>query len=325
MKINAKTFLLFTVLTISLFNCKKKTDEPAPDEEPAPVTPAPTGINTIAEVFTSNGAPTQVFTVSTGSASTITVNGVKIEIPANAFVTPSNGTITGNVEVSVRTILNKSEIILSGAGANSTSSKLVSTKGCVKMTASQNTQQLRTSSGNGTVTVGIPETAAIAPPPQKKYYASKISASDSTKVWALGTDVSNIPVVFDNATSKYYHKAALDSLKWLNVGVQYDSIGAPKTAVTASVNSSQFSKTNTAVYLSLNGSLTVGAMFEISPGIFRISNIPTGKAANIVAIAVINGQYYLAIQPVTASATTINLNLQAVTFSQIQTQLATLP
>lgn len=323
MKLKFTTILFIGALTLALTQCKKKSEEPTPVEEPVPAPVTPAGINTIAEVFTTQGAPTQTFNIASGVATTLTVNGVKIEVPANVFVTTSGGgTVSGNVDVSVRTILDKSEIILSGAGANSTSGKLVSTKGCVKITASQNTQALRLVPGGGGFGVGVTDGTAT-PSPMKEFYAAKISASDSTKVWALGTDVNNITSVFDPGLNKYVHKATLDSLKWLNVGAQFDTTGA-KTAVTVSV-ASQFNKNNSAIYLSFNGSLTVGALFEISPGIFRISNMPVGKGAHIVAVAVINGQYYSAIQPVLISSTQVALNLAATTITQIKTQLAALP
>src|SRR3954468_3135703 len=112
----------------ALTNCKKSTSAGPGDPPVHAIAPA-----TIAELFTVNGASTQVIQVSSTAAQTITVNGVKIEIPANAFLVASNGnTITGTVDLSVKTVLSKSEVILSGAGANSSSNRLVSTKGCVK-------------------------------------------------------------------------------------------------------------------------------------------------------------------------------------------------
>lgn len=70
--------------------------------------PAQTGISTVADLFATNGSPNVNFTVSATAPSTITSNGVVIEIPANAFETTSSGTVTGNVIIGVKTILNKS-------------------------------------------------------------------------------------------------------------------------------------------------------------------------------------------------------------------------
>lgn len=305
--------------------CKKKTaDEPAV-EDPAP--PAASGANSVADIIAANGSPAATVSVSATMPSTITINGNIIEIPANAFFNASTSSVaTGTVSLTVKTIMTKSQVIFSGAGANSSNSKLVVTKGCVKATASQNTQSLRLNTGGGFF-INVPD-ASPTPPPQKKYYAPKVTATDSTAYWALGTDVADITTrTFSTAT--VYHHASLDSLKWLNVGTQFDSVGAPKIALTVSVTSSMFSKANTMIFLSKNGSLTVGALFEISPGIFRISNMPKGMAANIVAIAVVNGQYYTSIVPITipdpSANPTINLTMTAVSQSQMQTQVAALP
>jgi hypothetical protein len=323
MKTSVKLLVFAISLPFLLSECKKKTTEPE-EETPTPTTPTnPAGINTIAEVFTAHGAAKNIFTVSATAPTTLNVNGVKIEIPANSLVTSSGGTLTGNVEIGVKTILDKEQVILSGAAANSSGALLVATKGCVKMEASQNTQSLRLLS-TGIVTLAIPD-GTTTPTATQKFYTSKVTAVDSTKMWALGTDVTTIPTTFDNSINKYVHKAALDSLKWLNVGAQYDSIGAPKTVVTASLNSSMFSKTNAAVFISFNGSLTVGALFEVSPGIFKIKNMPIGKGVNIVAIGVINGQFYSAVQALTVSSAQINLNMQTTTITQIKTQLQALP
>ncbi|MCE3229555.1 MAG: hypothetical protein K0S32_4106 [Bacteroidetes bacterium] len=323
MKTSIKLLVFAFSLPLLLSECKKKTTEPE-EETPTPTTPTnPTGINTIAEVFAANGAAKNVFTVSATSPSTINVNGVKIEIPANSLVTSSGGTLTGNVEIGVKTILDKEQVILTGAAANSSGALLVATKGCVKMEASQNTNSLRLFS-TGIVTVAIPD-GTTTPTATQKFYTAKVTAVDSTKMWALGTDLSTIPTAYDNSINKYVHRAALDSLKWLNVGAQYDSIGAPKTVVTASLNSSMFSKSNAAVFISFNGSLTVGALFEVSPGIFKIKNMPVGKGAHIVAIGVINGQYYSADQSVLISSSQINLNMQATTITAIKSQLQALP
>jgi hypothetical protein len=328
MKLFIKVTLLSTAVALSLSSCKKKKEDPAPAEEPAPVVVVTPSINTIAEVFTVQGAPVETFTVNTAVAQTITIpnsNGLKVEIPANAFLVASGGaTVGGIVDLSVRAIMDKEEVMLSGAGANSSGAKLISTRGCVKITASQNSQTLRLVPGGGGVVVAVPEGPTAPTTSMQKFYSPKVTATDSTKMWALGTDATTITTGFDSGIGKFTHRANLDSLKWLNVGAQWDSV-APKVSVTATVNATNFSKTNTVVYLSLNGSLTVGALFEVSPGVFRINNMVAGKGANIVAISVINGQYYWARTSVLVSATTISLDLQPVSISTIRTNIQALP
>lgn len=314
----AAAFIVFATT-----QCTKKNNDTPSEEEPAPATAS--GPTTVTDIIAANGSAVNTITVDAVFPSTLTINGIIFEIPANAFQTATGGTVGGVVNLQVKTITTKSQIIFSGAGANSSSSKLVATKGCIKSTASQNSQSLRLS-GSGGFFVNVPDPIP-APPPLKKFYASKVTAVDSTTFWALGTDVADIAQRTFTSSATVYHKASLDSLKWLNVGAQ-DNNPAPKTAVTVSVTSSMFTKANTMIYLSFNGSLTVGALFEVSPGIFRISNMPQGQAANIVGIAAVNGHYYAAVMPYTVpapGAPTVNLNMQMVTQSQMQAMVAALP
>lgn len=146
MKSKISLFLALALTAFAMVECKKKTEEPEPEPEPTPTA----GISTLADLFATNGSPFVNFTVSATAPSTITSNDVTIEFPANAFQTSTSGTVTGNVVISVKTILTKDQIILTGAQANSTNSRLVTTKGCVKLTASQNSQSLRLSPASGT-------------------------------------------------------------------------------------------------------------------------------------------------------------------------------
>jgi len=156
----------------------------------------------------------------------------------------------------------------------------------------------------------------------KKFYAPKVTATDSTAFWALGNDVNDIPTQIIGTTN--HHHARLDTMAWLNVGVQKTNT-VSTTAVTVSV-STMFTKNNTMIYLSVNGELTVGALFEISPGIFRISNVPIGTAANLVGVAAVNGQYYAAVMPVTVTnSAPINLNMTSMSQASMQSLINAVP
>ncbi|MGZ3920343.1 MAG: hypothetical protein ACXVC7_08630 [Bacteroidia bacterium] len=319
-KIMKACLIALTLTTVT--ECKKKSS--TPEEEPAVVTPTPTPINTIAEVFSSNGVQAQTTNVSATAAQSFSVSGVKIDVPSNAFKTASGGTVTGNVDVSIKGILTKKDIILTGAPANGGSSnRLISTKGCIKVSASQNGQTLRLNPGQNFY-VNVMESGSLPATSARKFIATKISTADSTLCWNADPDSLNIPTYLDTLSGKYYYRARIDSANWLNVGQKWDTT-ATKTAVTVTL-ATTFNKTNTAVYISLNGIMVVGNLYEISPNVFRISNIPVGRAVNLVAIAVINGQYYSAIVSTTTTlGFSQSMTLQATTLSAIQSALTVLP
>lgn len=321
MKSKISLLLAIVMIAFSVAQCKKKKEEEKPpvEETPTPSVPSTT-FTAISQVFASLGSQNQTFTVNAASGTTLNVNNVLIEIPANAFVDPTTSlTAVGTVTVTAKTILTKSQIMFSGAGANTAGSKLISTKGCVKVTASQNTQSLRIGT-SGTVFVDVPDPLGLTP--MKKYYAPKITAVDSTIVWALGTDVNDIPML--PISSVNHHRAALDSLKWLNVGVLWDSLTTNKSAVILNTDT-MFNNLNSVFYLSLNGSLTVGSFYQLAPGKFRISNIPNGRGVHIVGLAVKNGQYYSTVMSTATGAVGYNLNMQPKSLSQIQADFAAIP
>ncbi|MGZ4089653.1 MAG: hypothetical protein ACXVNO_02975, partial [Bacteroidia bacterium] len=193
----------------------------------------------------------------------------------------------------------------------------------IKVSASQNGQTLRLNPGQNFY-VNVMESGSLPATSARKFIATKISTADSTLCWNADPDSLNIPTYLDTLSGKYYYRARIDSANWLNVGQKWDTT-ATKTAVTVTL-ATTFNKTNTAVYISLNGIMVVGNLYEISPNVFRISNIPVGRAVNLVAIAVINGQYYSAIVSTTTTlGFSQSMTLQATTLSAIQSALTVLP
>jgi hypothetical protein len=292
-------FILVLLVLFSVAECKKKDNSPAEEESPVVTPTTPASVNTIAEVFAANGAQPQSVTVSGSAAQTFSTQGVKIDIPANAFQTQQGAAVTGTVSLTMKGVLNKKDIILTGAPANGgPNNKLIATKGCIKVSASQNGQTLRLKPGLNFY-VNVEEPGTLPANNMKKFYAQKVSTADSTICWQADPDTLNLSSYMDTLSGKYYYRARIDSANWLNVGAKWDTV-ATKTSVTVTLGS-QFNKTNTAVYISLNGVMVVGALYEISPNTFRISNIPVGRAVNIVAIGIIDGQYYSAIMPTTTT------------------------
>ncbi|MDP2387377.1 MAG: hypothetical protein Q8M29_13460 [Bacteroidota bacterium] len=320
MKIKINLLLLASASIILFAQCKKEKNE-----DPAPTTTTTTGSTapaTITELFTQNGVQVQSGTALTVSSQTVSLSGVKIEIPANAFVTITGAPVTGTVDLAIKGIFTKKDIILSGAPANS-SGKLIATKGCVKVGASQNSQTLRIAPG-ANVYVNVPEPGTTPVMNLKKFYAAQISITDTSKKWRPATDTAAIVPQFDSTTMKYYYPAKLDSVAWLNTGYEWDTVAA-KTSVTI-VLDSIYTATNCAVYISLNGKVVVGALYSQGMGYYSINNIPIGQNVKFVAISIIGGTYYAAYLPATiTNGFSSPMTLQATTLSNIQAQLLLLP
>lgn len=320
MKFKFNLFLI-AVSGILLFSqCKKdKTEDPTP----TPTTPAASVPTTITEVFAQNGAPLQSASADMADPHNLTfASGLKIEIPTSAFVDASTGlAVTGTVDLSIKGIFTKKDIILTGAPANSTG-KLIATKGCVKVGASQNSQTLRVNP-SANVYVDISESGTLVSN-LKKYYAAQISVTDTTKKWRPAADTNAISTIQDTSGNKYYH-VKLDSAAWLNAGYEWDTIGPVKTGVYVQLDSS-YTSSNTVVYISFNGKLIVGAMYSQGNGTFYISNIPVGTPVYFVVIAVKGGTYYKAFVSTTiTNGHSEQITPTSTTLSVIQSQLALLP
>jgi hypothetical protein len=323
MRLRTVHLLAFLTIALTMSNCKKdKTAEP----EPSPSTGGSTSsMNTMAELFSTNGVQIQTAQTTTAAAQTINSSSFRLSVPANGFVVASTGaSVTGTIDLSLKPIITKKDIILTGAPGNA-SGKLVATRGCIKVNATQNGQVLRMAPGNP-ISVQLPLGQTIpAGAVFKKYYAASMSTTDSSKCWKLAADSAALTPIFDTATMQYSCTMNLDSLSWLNVGYEWDTI-APKTSVICTVDTSMFHSTNCAVYISIDGTMAVGSLYNVNGAYYRINNIPIGRSVTLVAIAVINGQYYYKVYPVQITSNfTTQLNLTATTLQQLENALLLLP
>jgi hypothetical protein len=101
-----------------LFACKKKEKEKVQPE---------TGPKNISEFFKQNEVRSQYFTVNSSSGGTVTGNkGTKISIPANAFKKSDGSAVAGNINIELKEVFKKSEMILSDKSTVSYGQILVS-------------------------------------------------------------------------------------------------------------------------------------------------------------------------------------------------------
>jgi len=320
MKFKNITLIALVACSVLFTQCKKDTKE-EPTTPATPSTPTSSAPTTLTELFAQNGVPAVSAQANMAISQSATLSGVKINIPSGAFVTAAGVPVTGNVDISVKGIFTKKDIILTGAPANA-AGKLIATKGCVKVNASQNSQTLRVAPG-ANVIVNVPEPGTPVSN-LKKFYAQQISVTDTNKVWRAAADTNALVAVFDTTTQKYYYPARLDSVAWLNTGYEWDTT-ATKTTVSIMLDTT-YNSTNCTVYISLNGKMVVGALYPQGGGYYSINNIPIGQNVYFVVIAIKNGTYYSAFSPATITTNYSNtLTPQATTLSAIQSQLLLLP
>ena len=106
-------------------------------------------------VLANAGPQTKTFVVDAATGGTFYGNKYVFVFPPSVFRTPTGGVVTGNVTVSVLEVLRKSEMLFARMLPVSNGNQLRSS-GELKITASQNGQELRLQQGNP-IEIRIPQ------------------------------------------------------------------------------------------------------------------------------------------------------------------------
>lgn len=176
---------------------------------------------TSSEFLAKFSVPTQKFNGTGGAAFSITgAKGMKFDFPANAFIDASGNPVAGNVVVSLKEVLSKRDIVLSGKVTQSNGQLLIS-GGQFQILASQNGQSLRL---NPAVAVAVKVPTTFNTDPMDLFVWMQNGVSDST--WVLDQKARV-------ATSANFYQFNLPSFGWVNCDYFYSNPN-PKTTITAS-------------------------------------------------------------------------------------------
>lgn len=328
-----------------LGSCKKKDVEPEETPVGTPASTTTTGGSTtgggttggsqatLQNLFNTLSGPTQHFTMNAASSANYTcANGTQVFISPNSFLTASGGPVTGMINIELKDVLSKKDMILNNAFPVSNGQLLVS-GGEVFLKASQGGQSLKINP-NGQVIYQVP--AGNSPSYQMlPFYAPPVASASVSLAWALPTgSVTPLAVVQDTSGtgggSGYYYYFPTDSVNWTNCDYYYNNSGA-KTTCTVTV-SGNANNSNTMVFLSMNGTSSIARLsstsyFTISQQFASYANsIPVGASYTIGAISYDGTNYYYGSQQVVMTTDmTITLPpLTQRTKAQIEASLTTL-
>ncbi|WP_316787176.1 hypothetical protein [Pedobacter frigiditerrae] len=174
----------------------------------------------LAEFNSKFSIPTQSFNGIAGTAFSITgAKGIKLDFPANAFLDASGNPVSGNIKLSLKEVLSKRDILLSGKFTESNGQLLVS-GGEFQIVALQNGQLLKLNPA-AAVNINVPTTLSTAP--MDLFEFKQTVASDST--WMLNQKAR----VF---TTPAYYQFSLPNFGWVNCDYFYSNPN-PKTTITA--------------------------------------------------------------------------------------------
>ncbi|UPT65862.1 MAG: hypothetical protein M0D57_15285 [Sphingobacteriales bacterium JAD_PAG50586_3] len=313
-----KLLLFIPVLTLAIFYSACKKDSPGPQQ--IPLQP---GNYEIYSYFLNQAVPTQTFSVKADEQTTITTTaGAEVTFWPNSFKMANNTIVSGYVDISLKEIYTKKDMILNNATTTSGGNILVS-KGEMYLLVTQNGQELfptqqykvkLPSSGiqnyipvfTGTVTNPNPNNTAIN-------YLNWIQDTTNFYKYVVNGDTSYIGYP--------------DDFNWINCDYFYNNTD-PKDSISAVLPSS-FDETNTKVFISIDSEEAVGNVFNIHPGSnkYRFNSIPIGTNVHMTSFSVSNGKLYfgLGAGTVGTGGTTLNLVPQEVDPATIENLLNNLP
>ena len=263
--------------------------------------------------FLKKKAPTaENFTVSAETGGTLTTTrGSKIVIPANAFVTASGEAVTGNVEVKMKEITSKADMIFAGAFTMSNDG-LLNSGGEYFLQASQNGSALRVADGEN-IEVTTPAQAVNGD--MQLFFAGQQEDPDDVNefIWVpADTTANQDSVVTYNPVDSTY-RLVLDSLGWINIDA---FVG--ESAITCTFNLTGITGLNDentrayGIFTGVNGVIAVGRWYgNITDNVItenRLVSLPV----NILVVSTIDDKFYyglLALTPTAGGAYSIPMTL----------------
>ncbi|GAB2951454.1 hypothetical protein GCM10027048_15550 [Hymenobacter coalescens] len=298
-----KTNLLFSLLAagaLLVTACKKDADvidcKPETDESKSI-------INTFVRA---HSAPVQTFTLNPAPSATAivtTAKGTRISVPAGTFVMPDGTTpVNGPVQLTVREITRKSDMVLSAMPTMSYGQILVS-GGQYYLRATQNNVRLRM---KRTARIAISVPSPTAPDPDMGLFFGQVDDSSRTFNWMPQQWQPQNPSTIrtDSAAQgvfRYDIRLNNDSLGWVNID-RYMNLN-PTTQVKVNIPNTDVSYENTLAFLVFDNFNSV-AQIHVPPGgnILSIFYIPVGQRVTAVVIRQVGGQYYFGKQTATVVA-----------------------
>lgn len=301
-----KKLTLIVALAVSIMACKKDG----------------TNLNSntlsLSEFNAKFSVPAQNFTGNAGTAFSITgTKGIKLDFPANAFLDANGNAVSGSIKLTLKEVLSKRDIMLSGKMTESGGMLLVS-GGEFQILAFQNGQALRLNPAAEVITK-VPTTLSTAPMDLFEFKGS--TASDSTWVQNQKARIASAPS---------YYQFALPSFGWVNCDYFYSNPN-PKTTITASpayTGAVPSIKDQRAYLIFDDINTVVGLPFEASLNKHRsyLNSMPIGSKGKLVIISVgTNDVIYFGQTSFTVSADLhINVPLATATQQTIDDYLKTI-
>lgn len=259
--------------------------------------------------FEKHRKPSQFYTLNSGDDDTIsTKRKTEIIVPSNAFILPSGEPVTGEIQLEVKEIYKKSDMVLSRIHTTY-GNLLLESAGMVYVNATQNGTPLSLDSeDNKRLTIVIPAAQQVDPNMlpfiwairSRESFVNPVNSFPSSGDGTWGT-TENTNINFDTIPpSKYVLQ--LSNLAFINCDRFYNS-SAPIESINIMPNI-EFEPQNIVVYIVLaeiNSIINCSYDYSLNPLTFTSIKIPTSMTATIIGFAVSEDEQFFAKKEITIS------------------------
>jgi len=250
----------------------------------------------IDKFFTKNQKPSQIFTINAQTQNTVKANdGTIIKIEPNTFVRNNGDVFTGDVNLEVKEMYNRSDMVFSNASTVSNDMPLIS-GGEVYIDARSKDGEVLRMDDNKPMAIEMP--ARIGTKDEMQLFYGE--AGNNSVNWNLANANTVAPVANSNVSTGSSYNFNTTAMGWINCD-KFMRSNNPGTKVRVDIPRA-FDTTNTAVFLVFSGQNTVTRcdyfkqLDEYRPNNFytRWYSVPVGTEVTVVSISEINGEYYSA-------------------------------
>jgi len=302
--------LLMLFISIATLSCKKegsKYDTPVKDIE---------------QFFDETGAPVQQFSFSSSAnINQTTAAGNTFMISAGSFTKTDGSAVSGNIDIKVRECVSKRDIILSNLTTQS-GNKFLTTGGIFYLAAYQNDVALSLSNGK---TINFFLNAVFGNGQMlHRYYSSSLPLENNSSdvSWTADADTQMINLLSSSSQSHYAY--VMKNTGWQNAAEPVFSNSSRKK-ITVDTGT-DYETSNTAVFVSVDGSNTICKAKSVTLGVWEVENFPVNLHVTVMALAKVNDNYFFSKSSVIVNTdVSIPLVMNSITLPALKTELEQLP
>jgi len=245
--------------------------------------------------------------------------GTTLQFNANTFVTLSGGEVSGDIEIQLIEVFNKSEMILTNKATNGAGGLLVS-GGEIFINATQNGTQLKFASGKS-ASVMIPTSEN---PDEMDLFVGSNVADDDELVWE---ETGETTATCRDSVGINNYCFNVDSCRWINCDKFLWADEYDLTNFTVRL-SSKHSEENTNIWVSMDGAFGVGRLTSVDYNEFssnQFLGFPITREATIVVISDLDGVLHGAFVPIVIADGHIeNVTVVPMSVTEMQSSLLNL-